>query len=49
MAFRTYNISDESQSILNIGPLTLYPTQLGWDFGDGDLESAKFLKRNAQF
>ena len=48
MGFRTYNISDKSQSILNIGKLTLFPTQLGWDYNEG-ITSTNFLKRNAQF
>ena len=48
MGFRTYNISDKSQSILNIGSLTLYPTQLGWEYNEGII-SENFLKRNAQF
>jgi hypothetical protein len=48
MGFRTYNVSDKAQSILNIGKLTLFPTQLGWDYNEG-ITSANFLKRNAQF
>ena len=48
MGFRTYNISDKSQSILNIGKLTLFPTHLGWDYNEG-ITSTNFLKRNAQF
>ena len=48
MGFRTYNISDKAQSILNIGKLTLFPTQLGWEYNEG-ITSTNFLKRNAQF
>lgn len=48
LGFKTYNISDKSQPILNIGNLTLFPTQLGWNYNDG-ITSDKFLKRNAQF
>ena len=48
MGFRTYNVSDKAQSILNIGKLTLFPTQLGWDYNEG-ITSTNFLKRNAQF
>ena len=48
MGFKTYNVSDKSQSILNIGDLTLFPTQIGWNYGDG-ITSEKFLKRNSQF
>ena len=48
MGFKTYNISDKAQSILNIGSLTLYPTQIGWEYNEGII-SEKFLKRSAQF
>lgn len=48
LGFKTYNVSDKAQSILNIGDLTLFPTQIGWNYGDG-ITSEKFLKRNSQF
>lgn len=48
LGFKTYNISDKSKKILNIGSLTLFPTQIGWDYNEG-ITSEKFLKRNAQF
>ena len=48
MGFKTYNISDKAQSILNIGSLTLYPTQIGWEYNEG-ITSKNFLTRSAQF
>lgn len=48
LGFKTYNVSDKAQSILNIGKLTLYPTQIGWEYNEG-ITSTNFLKRNAQF
>lgn len=47
MGFRTYNVSDKNQTILTLGKLGLYPTQLGWMYED--LKSEAFLKRNSQF
>lgn len=49
LGFSTYNISDNAQSILNIGKLILLPTQIGYLKKSGDIESGEFLKTNSQF
>lgn len=47
MKFKTYNISDKTKTILTIGNLGLYPTQIAWIYDD--TTSAQFLKRCSQF
>lgn len=47
LGFTTYNVSDKNQTILTIGNIGLYPTQLGWIYDD--ITSESFLKRNSQF
>ena len=34
--FKSYNISDPSQPILKLGRFILYPTELNWQFSEGD-------------
>lgn len=47
MGITTYNISDKNQTILTLGNIGLFPTQLGWLYND--IKSESFLKRNSQF
>lgn len=49
LGFSTYNISDNAQSILNIGKLVLLPTQVGYLKKSEDIASGEFLKTNSQF
>lgn len=46
MAVETHNVVDKAQTVLSIGNLNLFPTQLGWGT---DTESGQFKNRNSQF
>lgn len=46
--FKSYNISDPSQSVLKLGRFILYPTELNWQFSEGD-DSVDKTARSALF
>ena len=49
LGFKTYNVSDRYQSILNLGNFVLFPTQFGYLDGNSSVKSDAFLLTSAQF
>lgn len=47
--FKSYNISDPNKPILKLGKFVLYPTELNWQFSDGDDENVDKTSRSSLF
>lgn len=47
--FKSYNISDPNKPILKLGKFVLYPTELNWQFSDGDNENVDKTSRSSLF